>query len=187
MVETTTTAPKGRTRTSKTAAPDGDRVDAEAFAKKGREAYESLFQAGAEALSGNYDKLLSFNRQRMEETMKAFQDWDGMGEAGRKTAGAWLASARIAAEGWARIADKMVGSVAASVESGVAASEKALECKDAAELVDLQSREARRLTDAWIADGSALSEMTAETAAAAAAPLAERMNETVERWMKSSA
>lgn len=187
MVETTTTAPKGRTRTSKTTAPDGDRVDAEAFAKKGREAYESLFQAGAEALSGNYDKLLSFNRQRMEETMKAFQDWDGMGEAGRKTAGAWLASARIAAEGWARIADKMVGSVAASVESGVAASEKALDCKDAAEWVDLQSREARRLTDAWLADGSALSEMTAETAAAAAAPLAERMNETVGRWMKSTA
>lgn len=186
MTETTTATGKGKARTGAAAGRTADN-DAAAFAKQGREAFESLFRASAEALSGNYDKLFAFNRERMESTMKAFQDPDGMSDAGRKTMAAWLASGRIAAGGWSAIAGRMVGRVAASVEDGVAASEKALACRDAAELADLQSREARRAMDAWMAEGGALSEMTVKTTAAAMAPIAERVNATVEGWTKAAA
>ncbi len=164
-----------------------DRIDAAAFASKGQEAFESLFQAGAKALSGNYDRFFALNKERMESTMKAFGNWDGASAAGRKTMEAWLAGGKIAAEGWTGIAGKMVGCMTASVENGVAASEKALECKDVTELVDLQSREARRVMEVWLTEGGALSEMTVKTAAAAMAPIAEQVNAAVEGWTRPTA
>ena len=119
--------------------------------------------------------------------MKTFENWKGAGEAGRMTMDAWIAGGRIAAEGWSEIAGKTLECVSAQVEAGVAASEKAMACKDAAELVEVQAGEARRAMNAWIADGSVLSEMTLKTATAAFAPLARRFDATAEEWTKPAA
>ena len=182
MTETTTTTARGKGRSERTTAGKADGFDAASFAGKGRETFESLLRTGAEAMSGNYDTLLAFNKERMEAAMKAFQDRDGMSAAGRKTMSAWLAGGRIAAEGWTGIAGKMVGCLASSVAGGVAASEKALECRDASELVDLHARETRRMMETWLAEGGAMSETAVRTAAAAMAPIADRVNAAVEEW-----
>ena len=181
MTDTTGTAVGGR---AKGADGAGAERGAAESASMGREAFESPFQAGGQALSDNCEKLLLFNKERMETTMKAFQDWDGMSDAGRKTMEAWLASGRIAAEGWTEITGRMAGCFAAAVEGGMAASEKALACKDVAQLADLQSREALRVMDVWMTDGSALSEMTVKTATAAMAPIADRVNAAVADWIR---
>ena len=150
-------------------------------AGKGREAFESAFRtgesafrAGADAVSGGWDKVFALHGERMESAMQAFRDWDGAADAGRKTMAAWLDGGRIAAEGWTGIAGRAAARAAAAVGEGMAASGKALACKDPVELVDLQTREARRAAEAWLAEGGALAEMAAKTAAAAAAPIAER-------------
>ncbi len=123
--------------------------------------------AGAEAVSGGWDKLFALHGERMEAAMKAFRDWDGAADAGRKTMGAWLDGGRIAAEGWTEIAGRMAGRAAAAIGEGMAASGKALACKDPVELMDLQTREARRAAEAWLAEGGALAGMAAKTAARA--------------------
>ena len=119
--------------------------------------------------------------------MKTFGNWKDASEAGRKTMDAWIAGGRIAAEGWTEIAGKTLECVTAQVEAGVAASEKAMACKDASELVEHQAGEARRAVAAWIADGGALSEMTLKTATAAFAPIADRFDATAQEWTRPAA
>ena len=112
--------------------------------------------AGAEAASGGWDKVFARHGERMEAAMKAFCDWDGAADAGRKTMSAWLDGGRIAAEGWTGIAGRMAGrAAAAAAGEGVAASGKAFACKDPVELVDLQTREARRAAGAIRGAGAA--------------------------------
>lgn len=168
-------------------APAGAAAPGAANAAAGRETLESLYRTSADALSETCDTLVAFNRERMETTMKAFETLDGAGDAGRKTMAAWLAGGKIAAGGWSAIAGKMVGCVSATVENGVSASEKALECKDLAELAELQASAARGIAETWLAESRAMSELAIKTAAAAAAPIAERMNEAAEAWPRPAA
>ena len=135
--------------------------------------------AGAEAASGGWDKVFARHGERMEAAMKAFCDWDGAADAGRKTMSAWLDGGRIAAEGWTGIAGRVAGRAATVVDEGVAASGKAFACKDPVELMDLQTREARRAAEAWLAEGGALAGMAAKTAA--------RAGEAAAAWAKPAA
>lgn len=90
------------------------------------------------------------------------------------------AGAEAASDGWdkvfARHGERMEAAMkafcdwdgaAAAVGEGVAASGKAFACKDPVELADLQTREARRAAEAWLAEGGALAGMAAKTAARA--------------------
>ena len=141
--------------------------------------------AGAEAASGGWDKVFARHGERMEAAMKAFCDWDGAADAGRKTMSAWLDGGRIAAEGWTGIAGRMAGRAAAAAAAaaaageGVAASGKAFACKDPVELMDLQTREARRAAEAGMAEGGALAGMAAKTA--------ERAGKAAAAWAKPAA
>ncbi len=186
MTEPTAAPARGKTRAERASAGAGKAGAANAAAA-GRETFDALYRTSADALSENYGAFVALNKERMETTMKAFENLDGAGDAGRKTMAAWLAGGRIAAEGWGEIAGKMVGCVATTVESGVSASEKALGCKDMAELAELQAGAARSMAETWLTESRVMSELALKTAAAAAAPIAERMNEAVEGWGRPAA
>lgn len=186
MTEPTAAPTRGKPKAERASAGAGKPGAANA-ADAGRETFESLYRTSADALSESYGALVAFNTERMEATMKAFENRNGAGDAGMKTMAAWLAGGKIAAEGWGEIAGKMVGCVAATVGSGVSASEKALECKDMAALAELQAGAARGIAETWMTESRAMSELALKTAAAAAAPIAERMNEAVDGWTRSAA
>lgn len=135
--------------------------------------------AGRGADSGGWDKVFARHGERMEAAVQAFCDWDGAADAGRKAMDAWLDGGRIAAEGWTGIAGRMAGRAAAAVGEGVAASGKAFACKAPVELADLQTREARRAAEAWLAEGGALAGMAAKTA--------ERAGKAAAAWAKPAA
>ena len=69
MTETTTTTARGKGRSERATAGKADGFDAASFAGKGRETFESLLRTGAEAMSGNYDTLLAFNKEARQPTI----------------------------------------------------------------------------------------------------------------------
>jgi len=144
-------------------------------------------EATAQTRADDDSKTHSFSKERKESVMDLFQTWGDMNGAGKKAFEAWIASGKIAADGWTAIGGKMVGAVAASVEGGVAASEKALECKDLAEFADLQAQTVQRQYDIWLKEGRAVSDLTLKTATDAMAPLTEQVNTAFAEWTKPTA
>lgn len=180
MTEAKTTS-KAKT-TGSTNAPSG----AELFTK-GQDTLQSLFSAGTEALSGNYEKWIAFNQEQASAAMNAFKGWDEFAEIGKENAEAVVASGKLAAQGFEEIADKLMGYVTASVEDGVATSKAMLECRDVKAWMDLQSQQIRKSVDTLVAEGTELSEMSVQTATKAMAPLSERFSATVSKWTKTAA
>ncbi len=142
-------------------------------------------EAAAQTCDGS--KEHSFSKERKESMMDVFQTWGDMNGAGKKAFEAWIASGRIAVDGWTAIGGKVVGAVAASVEGSVAASEKALECKDLTELADLQVQTVQRQYDIWLKEGRAVSDLTLKTATDAMAPLTEQVSTAFAGWTKPAA
>ncbi|HEX9648460.1 MAG TPA: phasin family protein [Alphaproteobacteria bacterium] len=168
-----------QTRTTKTAKAAATGT-AEVFAK-GQDTVEQLFRAGTEALSGNYDKWIKFNQERATAVLDSFKGWDDVGAQGKETVEAWMAGGRIAAKGLEDITDKWLAFVTASLEDGVAASRAMFECKDVKQLMELQSKQLRKLIDGWMTEGAEISELTLETATKAMAPIGERVNAAIEK------
>jgi len=180
MTEAKTTTKTKTTGSAK--APNGAE-----FFTKGQETLQSLFSASTEAMSGNYDKWIAFNQEQTTAAMNAFKGWDDITEIGKENAEAWVASGKIAAQGFEQIADKMMGYVTASVEESVATSKAMLECRDVKALVDLQTQQVRKSVDSIVAEGTELSEMSVQTATNAISPLSERFTATVDKWSKTPA
>lgn len=180
MTEAKTTSKSKTTESAKT--PNG----AEFFAK-GQETLQSLFTASTEAMSGNYDKWIAFNQEQTNAALNAFKGWDEFTEIGKENAEAWVASGKIAAQGFEEIAGRVMGYVTASVEDNVATSKAMLECRDVKALVDLQTQRMRKSVDTIVAEGTEISEMSVQTATKAISPLSERFNATVDKWSKSAA
>jgi phasin family protein len=157
------------------------------FFTKGQETLQSLFSAGTEAMSGNYDKWIALNQEQATAAMNAFTGWDDVTEIGKENAEAWVASSKIAAQSFEQIADKMMGYVTTSVEEGVATSKAMLECRDVKALVDLQTQQIRKSVDTIVAEGTELSEMSVQAATKAMTPLNERFNATVDKMAKTGA
>ncbi len=157
------------------------------FFAKGQETLQSLFAASTEAMSGNYDKWIAFNQEQTTRAMNAFKGWDDLTEIGKGNAEAFVASGKIAAEGFEAIADKWMGLMTASVEEGVAASKAALECRDVKALVDLQTQQVRKSVDTLVAESTELSEISVQTATKALTPISERFTATVDKWSKTAA
>ena len=180
MTEAKTT---NKTKTTESAkAPNGTE-----FFTKGQEALQNLFTAGTEAMAGNYDKWIAFNQQQTNAALNAFKGWDEFTEIGKENAEAWVASGKIAAQGFEEITGRLMGYMTASVEDNVATSKAMLECRDVKALMDIQTQRVRKSVDTIVAEGTELSEMSVQTATKAISPLSERFTATVDKWTKTAA
>ena len=175
-----------KSKTKKTAGTIGKSNGAETV-KSGQDAFESLFRAGTEAMSGNYDKWIALGQENAAAAFGAFKGWDEFTEIGKQNAEVMVASGKIAAQGIEEITDKMVSFVTATVEDGVESSKEMLECRDAKDFLDLQTKQIRKAFDGWVAEGTEISELSVATATKAITPLGERVSANVEKWGKTAA
>ena len=158
---------------------------AQDFIAKGQEAAETWFRAGAEAWMGNFDTWKALS-QGGGAQLDSIANWDEMAESGKQALDAWVASGKIAVEGFGAIADKLAAGMTASMTAGVAASKAMLECKDVKSLVELQTRQTRNAFDAWLAEGNSITELSAETAVKAAAPIGRQLNAVFDKAVKAT-
>ena len=159
---------------------------AQDFIAKSQAAAETWFRAGAEAWTGNYDTWKALTQDNGAATFDGIANWDEVAETGKETLDAWVASGKIAVEGFGTIADKLAAGMTASMTAGVAASKAMLECKDLKSLVELQTRQARNAFDTWLAEGNAITELTAETAVKAAAPIGRQLSAVFDKAVKAT-
>jgi phasin family protein len=157
------------------------------YIQKSRDTFESLFRAGTEAMSGNYDKWIALSQEQAAATFGAFKGWDEMTEIGKTNAEAMVASGKLAAQGIEEITDKMVSYVTASVEDGMATSKELLECRDAKDFIDVQTKQVQKAVDSWVAEGTEITELSVEAATKAMAPLGQTVTASVDKWNKSAA
>lgn len=178
------TEAKSKTKKSTGTASNGNGA---AYMKQSQDTFENMFRAGTEAMSGNFEKWIALGQEQAASSFGAFKGWDEMTEIGKKNAEAMVASSKLAAQGIEEITDRMVSYVTATVEDGVATSKELLECRDAQELVALQTKQVRKAVEGWVAEGTELSELSVESATKAMSPLGERVSAGVDTWNKNAA
>jgi phasin family protein len=110
-----------------------------------------------------------------------------MTEISKTNAEAMVASGKLAAQGIEEITDKMVSYVTATVEDGMATSKELLECRDAKDFIDVQTKQVQKAVDSWVAEGTEITELSVETATKAMAPLGQTVTASVDKWNKSAA
>ncbi|MFP6758838.1 MAG: phasin family protein [Alphaproteobacteria bacterium] len=155
--------------------------------KASQDAFENLFRAGTEAMSGNYDNWIALGQENAAAAFGAFKGWDEFADIGKRNAEAMVASGKFAAQGIEDITDKMASFVTATVEDSVESSKEMLECRDAKDFLDLQTKQVRKAIDGWVAEGTEISELSVATATKAFTPLGERVSASVEKWGKTAA
>lgn len=159
---------------------------AQDFIAKGQEAAETWLRAGAEAWMGNLDTWKALSQGGGGAKLDNIANWDELAETGKQALDAWVASGKIAVEGFGAITDKLAAGMTASMTAGVAASKAMLDCKDVTSLVEVQTRQARDAFDTWLAEGNAITELSTETAVKAAAPLGRQLNTVFDKAVKAT-
>lgn len=160
---------------------------AQDFIAKGQEAAETWFRAGADAWMGNFDAWKALSQGGGGDKLDGIANWDEIAESGKQALDAWAASGKIAVEGFGAVADKLAAGVTASMTAGVSVSKAMLDCKDVTSLVEVQTQQARAAFDTWLAEGNAITELGAETAVKAAAPLGRQLNAVFDKAVKATA
>ena len=107
-------------------------------------------------------------------------------ELGNRNVEAMAEASKIAATGMEQITQEVLTSVRTSFEDGFAVTRAAITCKDPQELFDLQTTQFRKFVDSWITEGTKLSEMSLKTFTDAMAPINSRVNENVEKIVKTA-
>ena len=173
-------------KTTNQAQAAGNGKAAQDFIAKGQEAAETWFRAGTEAWMGNLDTWKGLS-QGGGAKHDGVANWDQLAETGKQALDAWVASGKIAVEGFSAIADKLTAGVTASMTAGVSASKAMLDCKDVTAMVEVQTRQVRDAFDTLLAEGNAITELSTETAVKAAAPLGRQLNAVFDKAAKATA
>jgi len=118
---------------------------------------------------------------------EAFKSYEDAVQATKEAVDALTKSGTILTKGLQDLTKAMFGLAQQTVEDTVAASKQLLAAKTLPELVDAQAALAKTSFDKLFAEGTRLSDLSVKLIEEAAAPLAERVNATVDKLVKRAA
>jgi phasin family protein len=119
-------------------------------------------QTAAEAIKG-YEEVVSFGQESVDAVMK---------------------SNAIMVKGVQDINAVLFGLAQASIEDGVAATQKFFGCKTVADVMDAQAELAKAGYAKALEDGRKISDLSVQVAEAASKPISKQVNATVEKFSK---
>lgn len=154
----------------------------------GREAVETAVKAGREAATKGYEQAMAMGKEQVEAAVKAgaeaFKGYEDVATFGRDNAEAVARSSTILAKGVQDINKAWMGLAQSAVEESVTQAKNILGCKSVQDVFQLQGEYIRGNYAKLMGESRRIADMTVKLTEEAVAPLARRVNATVEKLTK---
>ncbi len=164
---------------------------AEAAIQTGQDVVEKAVQAGQEAIdkavqmtSDGYEKAFSSAKEKLDETMKQFDDAASFGKESVDIA---TQSGTILAKGVETLSGEFMAFSKKAMEDNLEATKSVMAAKTIQEAVDLQSGYVRDAFGGYLAYTTKMGEMYTKIVQEAAEPINARMTATMDKWSKLAA
>lgn len=150
--------------------------------------FEETLKTGTKAMQDSMDQLSKMGRESFEKAYPNFtQGYDEFASASKDTLDAVAKSAALMAKGFEQIATACTSMSQEAMENSVSATKSMMSCKNWKEVVDVQTDMTRTNMDRIMTEGTKIAEMSMKAANEASQPIQQRMNESVETFVKKSA
>jgi len=153
-----------------------------------KQTVESVVQAGTDAASKSYEQAVAASKEHVDAAVKAgetaFRNYEELVAFGKDTMDAMIKSSTIVLKGWQDMTRAVMGFAQASLDESIAHSKKVSGVKSVHELVELNQGFAKTGLDKAVAETSQISDMAMKLLEEAAAPLSDRVDVAVEKFIK---
>ena len=162
----------------------------ETIVEAGNKAAETFVKASSEAATKGYERAFALGKENVEAAVKAgaeaLKGYENVAGLGKENAEAVAQSGAILAKGMESIGSRWMALAKTSFDESVAASKALMSCKSVKDFVDVQGSLVRTSIDKVVAESAAITEMSTKVATEAMAPLASRVNATIETFAKAA-
>lgn len=157
--------------------------DSAAFA--GKQTLDQFFKAGSDAAAKGYEQAVELTRENVAKAnsafLKGYADAQGFGKG---NVDAFVQAGTIFAKGAEQISKQVAALTQNSVQSSVVTAKALMGCKTLRDVIDLQADFARSSFDAFVAEGTKISELSVKVTNDAVAPIQARVTLAVEKLTK---
>ncbi len=160
-------------------------------AKNGQDTVEQAVQAGQEAFdkavrftTENYEKAFTSAREKLDETVKQFDDVASFGKENVEVA---TQSGTILAKGAESLSGEFMAFSKKAMEDNIAAAKSVMAAKTIQEAVDLQSGYVRDVFGGYLAYTTKVGEMYTKIVQDAAEPINARVTAATDKWSNLAA
>jgi len=158
---------------------------AEKAVKAGKETAEKALKAGSEAVTKAYEQAIAAAKETVHKTFpQAAARFDEIAGLQRANIEALFSAGTVAMKGVETISEEVLAFNKKAIEDGMASAKKLLECKTVQELMEVQTDCACAQLEQFVAHGSKVTDMALKMAGEIAAPIQDRMGQTVEKLGK---
>lgn len=157
----------------------------EASVAANQKTVEKAVKAGQKAAVESLEKAVTLTKAQSakasDSAVKSYEDLSGVSKA---TVEAYVQSGSIAAKGMESIGKEVMSFAQTALEANLAAVQAAFKAGTLEELFEIQSKQAQKSFDDFVAESAKLTDLSVSVANEAAAPIQKRVNETVETLLK---
>lgn len=131
------------------------------------------------------EQAVAATKEQVEKaSTAALKGYDEFATVNKDTMDAYVKASNVVAKGMEDMGKTMFAFAQAQTEANVAAAKKMMAAKTINDFVEIQSDLARSQFDAYVAEGTKVSEMALKVANEAAEPIQVQFNVVVEKVMK---
>jgi len=160
----------------------------ESAVEAGKQTVESVVKASTEVASKQYEKALAATQEHFEKaTTAAFQSYDGLSALGKDNVDAFVKASTVIVKGFETFGKEVASYSQVSIEKSVSNAQLLFGVKTLRDLVELQTEFAKQAFDSWVEQGTKFGEIGAKVANEAFGPIQERVNASVEKFLKPAA
>lgn len=163
----------------------------ETIVEAGNKAAETMVKASSEAAAKGYERIFALGKENVAAAVKAsaeaLKGYENVAGLGKDNAEAVVKSSTVVAKGFEAIGSRWMELAKTSFDESVAASKALMTCKSVKEFVDVQGSLVRSSIDKVVSESTAITELSAKVANEAMAPIAGRVNATIESLAKHTA
>jgi phasin family protein len=168
-----------RTMTNKKTTTAATPVDAAVSASQ--ETLEQMTKIGQETAQKNLEQAVTMAKENVEKASQTvFKGYDQFNTLAQGNYDAVSKSFGIVSKGLEDVSKAWMAFTQTTVDSTVGFGNQVLAAKSLNEVVDMQNTFTKSAFDAFVAEGTKISEMSVKTASQAIEPLKARVDETVE-------
>lgn len=154
----------------------------------GKQHIDSVVQASNEAMTKQYEQMVSMAKEQAEKTSEAmFKSYDEATTMNKANVDAVVQASSIAAKGVENLNREMMGFAQQRIEANVDLAKRMMSAKTLREFFDAQTDFARQNFDTFVAESAKMTELAVKVSNEAMEPIQSQTNKTVEKAMKSAA
>lgn len=154
----------------------------------GQETFGKAAEAGTEAVAAGYEQVAAMTQEQLKTFFPAgAQGLDDFADFNKGNLDAAVKAGTVAAKGFETIGKEVMAYHQQAFEAGMDRATALLGCKTLQDFVEVQTDIARSHFDAFVAQGTRISEISVKATNEAAEPINVRVNEATEKFTKAAA